>query len=63
LASYNTLIKKNKNLDDVIADLQAALFNHPVEITLWQTLGDAYMKADRLQEALDAYTKAEELLR
>ncbi|MBN2499944.1 MAG: tetratricopeptide repeat protein [Anaerolineales bacterium] len=63
MESYNTLIKKNKNLDDVIADLQAALFNHPVEITLWQTLGDAYMKADRLQEALDAYTKAEELLR
>ena len=30
---------------------------------MYQTLGDAYMQADKLQEALDAFTKAEELLR
>jgi cytochrome c-type biogenesis protein CcmH/NrfG len=26
-------------------------------------MGDAYMRANRLQDALDSYTKAEELLR
>jgi len=32
-------------------------------VAIWQALGDAYMRANLLQEALDAYTKAEELLR
>jgi cytochrome c-type biogenesis protein CcmH/NrfG len=31
-------------------------------LALWQALGDAYMRADRLRDALDSYTKAEELL-
>jgi cytochrome c-type biogenesis protein CcmH/NrfG len=31
-------------------------------VNLLQTLGDAYMKADRLQDAIDAYTKAEDFL-
>jgi cytochrome c-type biogenesis protein CcmH/NrfG len=39
------------------------LYRYPVEVSLWQLLGDAYMRANRLQDALDAYTKAEELLR
>ena len=34
-----------------------------MDVVIWQTLGDAYMRANRLQDALDAYTKAEELLR
>jgi hypothetical protein len=40
-----------------------ALYRYPVEVSIWQALGDAYMRSNRLQEALDAYTKAEELLR
>jgi cytochrome c-type biogenesis protein CcmH/NrfG len=32
-------------------------------VDVLQLLGDAYLKDDSLQEALDAYTKAEELLR
>jgi cytochrome c-type biogenesis protein CcmH/NrfG len=32
-------------------------------VIVGQSLGDAYMRDKRLQEALDAYTKAEELLR
>lgn len=63
LDSYGKLIKKARFLDEVIHDLREALYRYPVEVNIWQSLGDAYMRANRLQDALDAYTKAEELLR
>ena len=63
LKEYNSLIKKGKFLDETIFDLREALYRYPVEVSIWQTLGDAYMRENRLQDALDAYTKAEELLR
>jgi hypothetical protein len=63
LESYNRLIKKGRFLDEVIFDLRDALYRFPVDIDVWQSLGDAYMRANRLQDALEAYTKAEELLR
>jgi cytochrome c-type biogenesis protein CcmH/NrfG len=50
-------------LDEVIHDLREAIYRFPVDVSIWQTLGDAAMRANRLQDALDAYTKAEELLR
>ena len=63
MESYAKLIKKGKMLDEVIFDLREAIYRFPVEVSILQTLGDAYMRANRLQDALDAYTKAEELLR
>jgi tetratricopeptide (TPR) repeat protein len=63
LESYTRLIKKGRFLDEVIFDLRDALYRFPVDVNIWQSLGDAYMRANRLQDALDAYTKAEELLR
>jgi hypothetical protein len=60
---YSKLIRKGRLLDEVIHDLREALYRFPVDIIVWQTLGDAYMRGGRLQDALDAYTKAEELLR
>ena len=63
LEYYGKLIKKGKMLDEIIFDLREALYRYPVEVSIHQTLGDAYMRANRLQEALDSYTKAEELLR
>jgi uncharacterized protein Smg (DUF494 family) len=63
LESYGRLIKKGRFLEEVIFDLRDALYRYPVEVNIWQSLGDAYMRANRLQDALDAYTKAEELLR
>lgn len=63
LQTYSTLIRKGKLLEDITFDLKEALYRFPVEVSIWQTLGDAYMRANRLQDALDAYTKAEELLR
>jgi competence ComEA-like helix-hairpin-helix protein len=61
--SYGKLIKKGKLLDEIVFDLREALYLYPVEVSILQTLGDAYMRANRLQDALDSYTKAEELLR
>ncbi|HEY3473243.1 MAG TPA: tetratricopeptide repeat protein [Anaerolineales bacterium] len=63
LQSYDRLIKKGRYLDEVIHDLRDALYRFPVDVDIWQSLGDAYMRANRLQDALDSYTKAEELLR
>jgi hypothetical protein len=63
MSEYARMIKKGKHMDEVIFDLQEATYSHPVDVIVWQTLGDAYMRNNRLQEALDAYTKAEELLR
>jgi hypothetical protein len=63
MEQYARLIKKGRLLDEVIRDLRDALYRYPVEVSIWQALGDAYMRSNRLQEALDAYTKAEELLR
>jgi hypothetical protein len=60
---YTKLIKRAKFLEEVIYDLKEATYTHPVDVIIWQTLGDAHMRNNQLQEALDAYTKAEELLR
>jgi tetratricopeptide (TPR) repeat protein len=44
--------------DDVIADLESILAEGaPEELTL-RLLGDAYMRENRLQEALDVYRRA-----
>ena len=63
LENYDRLIKKGRFLEDVIHDLREATYSFPVDVNILQSLGDAYMRSNRLQDALDAYTKAEELLR
>jgi tetratricopeptide (TPR) repeat protein len=63
MKKYSKLVKKGRLLDEVIHDLREAIYRYPVDVIIWQTLGDAYMRTNRLQDALDAYTKAEELLR
>jgi tetratricopeptide (TPR) repeat protein len=63
MKEYSKLVKKGRLLDEVIHDLREAIYRYPVDVIIWQTLGDAYMRANRLQDALDSYTKAEELLR
>lgn len=62
LEKYAALIDKKKNVDQVIDDLTSASLEYPMSIQIIKTLGDAYMKIDQLQEALDAYSKAEDLL-
>lgn len=59
---YGHLLRRRLLLDEVVADLSAAVRRNPGDATLWQTLGDAYMRKNQLREALDCYTKAGDLL-
>ena len=59
----NEMISEGTDLDALIHDIREALYRFPIDISLWQLLGDAYARHNQLQEALDAYTKAEELIR
>jgi len=42
--------------------LKDAQYRYPVEVNIYELLGDAYMRTDQIQEAINAFTKAEELL-
>jgi cytochrome c-type biogenesis protein CcmH/NrfG len=44
--------------DDVVADLEKITVDEPVEESMLRLLGDAYMRENRLQEALEAYRRA-----
>lgn len=63
LVHYSSLIKAQQALPDVIQDLNEALYRFPVDVSFWEALGDAHVRTGQLQDALDAYTKAEELIR
>ncbi len=63
IESYSALIQQNYRLEEIIKDLKEALYRFPVNVEMWVTLGDAHSKSSDLQQALDAYTKAEELVR
>jgi len=55
LSLYATLIKKKKLLSAVIDDLKSAVERGAMPPAVWQTLGDAYMRSDRLPEAIETY--------
>ena len=57
---YSDMIKRKKSLESVIEDLRIAVDRAPDNADLWQVLGDAYMRDDRTDEAIDAYRKGME---
>lgn len=60
---FSEHIKSKSSLDEIISELKNSLDHYyPIDISLWQTLGDAYFKKNQLKNALAAYSKAEELL-
>jgi tetratricopeptide (TPR) repeat protein len=61
--TYDGLIRQNYQLDEIIQDLTDAVYRYPVDPEMWVSLGDAHFRKDQLQEALNAYNKAEELAR
>jgi cytochrome c-type biogenesis protein CcmH/NrfG len=61
LSDYKKLIERKQDLETVIGDLEQALERYPNLPTMWQALGDAYMKADQLQEAIKAYQRGMEV--
>ncbi|MBS3770438.1 MAG: tetratricopeptide repeat protein [Bacteroidales bacterium] len=63
LSIYENMIEEKENIEEVIEELSEATYEHPMNVSIIKTLGDAYMSTDKLQEALDAYSKAEDLLR
>ena len=63
LEHYTYLIKKKKSIPQIIENLIQASADNPVDISILKTLGDAYMRIDKLDEALASYSRAEELLR
>ncbi len=57
---YGVLLKKKAGLNTVIEDIEFALEKEPDAPRLWQALGDAYMKADRVADAVKAYRRGME---
>jgi tetratricopeptide (TPR) repeat protein len=66
LAEANPLLDKiissGKYVDETIQNLQDATYRFPVDETIWQKLGDAYAHSNRIQDAINAYKKAEDLI-
>jgi len=60
--AYSQAILEEDSLDQIIEDLNQAVYQHPLETTLWLALGDAFSQKGEIQKALDAYSKGEELL-
>ena len=58
--SYGTLIKRNIEVQAITDELRLALDRNPKTPSLWQALGDAYMKRERLQDAIEAYRRGME---
>lgn len=59
-AQYSILIKHKTELESVIDDLEQAVEGGDGSPVLWQALGDAYMKAGRVDESIDAYRRGME---
>jgi tetratricopeptide (TPR) repeat protein len=57
---YSDMIKRKESLESVIEDLRIAVDRAPDNADLWQVLGDAYMRDDQTDEAIDAYRKGME---
>jgi tetratricopeptide (TPR) repeat protein len=57
-ARFEHLIRSGHKLDEVIVELEAYLARNPDSPIFLRLLGDAYMRAGRLQKALDAYREA-----
>ena len=57
---YGDLVKRKESLESVIEDLRIAVDRAPDNADLWQVLGDAYMRDDQTDEAIDAYRRGME---
>ncbi len=62
MEEYGQLIQVNQNLTQIAQDLEETSQSYPNEVDVWQNLGDVYLRLNRVQEALQAFIKAEQLL-
>jgi tetratricopeptide (TPR) repeat protein len=58
LEFYTKVLKSNKLVEEVLADLEAVAEEHSSDPTFQRVLGDAYMRSGKLAEALDLYREA-----
>jgi cytochrome c-type biogenesis protein CcmH/NrfG len=63
LQKVSIQIQQKQNLEVVIDSLTQLAQDHPEDVQVWQMLGDAYFKNNQIQQAIDAYAKAEEVLK
>ena len=61
LHAYGYLIRRNRQMDEVLPDLARLVKSHPGEPLLWQTLGDALSRAGRQEHANQSYEQAHKL--
>ncbi len=62
LLTYETVIRSNQALDEVVNAVQAIIASNESNITALRVLGDALMRQGKLQDALDTYRRALNLL-
>ncbi len=62
LTHYSRLIRAEKMMEQVFADLTAYVEARPTDARLLRTLGDAYMKSGDLNQAMALYKQAMDLL-
>jgi hypothetical protein len=58
LNEYDSLVRSNQSLDEVVGDLTKAVEKHKGNPTVYRVLGDGLMRQGKLQAALDTYRKA-----
>ena len=61
LAEFSDLIKFERMIDQVLPMMEQLASQHPGNKRVLRVLGDAYFNADRLDEALDTYARADDL--
>ncbi len=62
LEVYSQLLRSGKQVDEVMADMEAYVEERPSDPAVRRVLGDAYMRVGRLEEALEVYREALESL-
>ena len=60
---YQELLENHNCTEIILDELNLSTEKYETNVSFWQFLGDLCAKNNRLQDALDAYTKAEKLLR
>ena len=50
VSRYGILIEKQVLLQDVITDMNEALYRFPIDVSIWEASGDAQLRAGHLQE-------------
>ncbi len=63
LEAYSQVLRAGRLLDEVLADMEAHVAERPNDPVARRVLGDAYMRAERLADALAEYRIALDLLK